>query len=43
VFTVALGIGLNSSIFTLFDATMLQPLPVKDPHTDRGCFSEHRK
>jgi hypothetical protein len=33
VLTLTLGIGLNSGIFTLFDATILQPLPVKDPNT----------
>ena len=33
VLTLTLGIGLNTSIFTLFDATILQPLPVKDPNT----------
>jgi macrolide transport system ATP-binding/permease protein len=33
VLTLALGIGLNSSIFALFDATVLRPLPAKDPST----------
>jgi macrolide transport system ATP-binding/permease protein len=33
VLTLALGIGLNSSVVTLFDATVLQLLPVKDPST----------
>ena len=31
--TLALGIGLNTSIFTLFDAVALRSLPVKDPAT----------
>jgi len=31
VFTLTLSIGLNTSIFTLFDAVTLRPLPVKDP------------
>src|ERR1035441_10393139 len=31
VLTLALGIGLNTSIFQLFDAIVLQPMPVKDP------------
>jgi len=33
VLTLALGIGLNTSIFTLFDAARLRALPVKDPKT----------
>src|ERR1039458_2868908 len=33
VLTLTLGIGLNSTIFTLFDAVTLRPLPVKDPTT----------
>ena len=33
VLTLALGIGLNSAIFALFDALMLRPLPVRDPNT----------
>jgi predicted permease len=33
VLTLALGIGLNSTIFTLFDATVLQSMPVNDPNT----------
>ncbi len=31
VLTLGLGIGLNSAIFTLFDALTLRPLPVSDP------------
>ena len=38
VLTIALGIGLNSSIFTFFDASVLQPLPVKDPNTIVDVF-----
>jgi putative ABC transport system permease protein len=33
VLTLALGIGLNTSIFKLFDAVALRPLPVRDPNT----------
>jgi len=33
VVTLALGIGLNSAIFALFDALTLRPLPVRDPNT----------
>ena len=33
VLTLGLGIGLNSAIFTLFDALTLRPLPISDPNT----------
>ena len=32
IVTLALGIGVNTAVFTLFDAAMLRPLPVADPH-----------
>src|SRR5229473_4842614 len=31
IVTLALGIGLNTSVFTIFDAVALRPLPVRDP------------
>src|SRR5215468_10364107 len=31
--TLALGIGVNTALFTVFNVFALQPLPVKDPHS----------
>src|SRR5262249_7863411 len=31
VITLALGIGVNTTLFTAFDAVALKPLPVSDP------------
>jgi hypothetical protein len=31
--TLALGLGINTAIFTIFDAFMLKPLPLKDPES----------
>jgi predicted permease len=41
VLTLALGIGANTAIFTLFDAILLQSLPVRDP-TRLVLFSDSR-
>ena len=36
ILTLALGIGVNTAIFTAFDALVLRPRQVKDP--DRGLL-----
>jgi predicted permease len=33
VLTLALGVGVNTAIFTFFDLAFLRPLPVKEPET----------
>jgi predicted permease len=38
VLTVALGIGVNTAIFTAFDALVLRPRPVKDPDSLAAVF-----
>src|SRR5262249_11680516 len=34
--TLSLGIGVNTALFTVFNVFVLQPLPVKDPHSLGG-------
>ena len=39
IVTLALGIGVNTAVFTLFDAAILRPLPVADPHRIAAVYS----
>ena len=32
ILSLALGLGVNTALFTIFDALMLKPLPVRDPN-----------
>ena len=41
--TLALGIGLNTAVFTLFDAFSLRPMPVQDPHQIVNVYSGTRE
>ncbi len=38
VLTLALGIAVNTTVFTAFDALFLRPRPVKDPNSLAGVF-----
>lgn len=40
--TIALGLGVNAALFTLFDAEYLRPIPVRDPHTLYEVFWNDR-
>ncbi len=42
VLSLALGIGANTAIFTLVDATMLKPLPVREPGMARRTAHSSR-
>jgi predicted permease len=42
VLSLALGIGANTAIFTIFDAILLEPLPVDRPHDLRTTNLEWR-
>ena len=33
IFTLALGIGVNAALFSVFDALVMKPLPLRDPDT----------
>ena len=39
IVTLALGIGANTAVFTLFDAVFWRPLPVADPHRIVSLYS----
>ena len=43
IVTLALGIGLNTAVFTLFDAFALRPMPVPDPHQIVNVYSGTRE
>src|SRR5206468_6617881 len=43
VLTIALGLGLNTSVFTVFDAYVLRPLAVRDPGSLYEVFFQDRR
>src|SRR5947208_16528611 len=43
VLTIALGLGLNTSVFTIFDAYALRPLAIRDPGSLFEVFFQDRR
>src|SRR5438046_2914521 len=43
VLTIALGLGLNTSVFTVFDAYVLRPLAIRDPGSLFEVFFQDRR
>src|SRR5207247_4883914 len=41
--TIALGLGLNTSVFTIFDAYALRPLAIRDPGSLYEVFFQDRR
>jgi predicted permease len=42
ILTLALGIGVNTAIFSMVDGLLLRPFPVKDPEQVSCLFYEHK-
>jgi macrolide transport system ATP-binding/permease protein len=43
IVTLALGIGVNTALFTVFDAFVLKPLPLKDPDSITNIEGRNRE
>src|SRR5438093_10391531 len=43
VLTIALGLGLNTSVFTIFDAYVLRPLAIRDAGSLYEVFFQDRR
>jgi predicted permease len=43
IFTLALGIGVNTALFTVYDAFVLKPLPLKDPESIANLMGYDRE